>query len=237
VRALVERQVRDDQPGGVEAAPVAEADEDQVAHRGRDEPGEQGRDRRRSEADAALEEQHASDQRPAEERGDRRERAGGGQHLRLPLGQPGERGDRERDDGPERDDGGLGAEHRAEPERADRGEQDPGGVGDRHDAPSDPLERPVAAVARKEQPCHDHDRRTGDGKPQHQVPRRRRVPERIRQVRPKPVLELVDEGQEERGGQPRRDADQPAEQDEPQVSGAAKLGRVRGVAPSHGRRA
>ena len=126
--ALVERQVGHDQAGSVEAAPVAEPDEDQVAHRRGDEAGQQGGKQSRSEADAALDEQHAAHERAAEERGDRGEGAGRRQHRGFPLTKLGEPCDRDGDRRSQRDHRCLGAEHCAERERADGGERDARGV-------------------------------------------------------------------------------------------------------------
>ena len=76
VRSLVRRQARLDEARRPEPAPASEADEDDVAGGRRDEAGEQRGSERRAEAGSArLDHHHAADDRPAEERGDGRERA------------------------------------------------------------------------------------------------------------------------------------------------------------------
>jgi hypothetical protein len=69
---------------------------------------------------------------------------------------------------------------------------------------------------------HPHDRAERD----HEVPGRRRAAERARQAVPQPALDVVHDGQEERGEKRRRNSDHGSEPDEPQV-GAAAEGRRR----------
>jgi hypothetical protein len=85
----------------------------------------------------------------------------------------------------------------------------------------DPLERGVAAVAWQEQSRDDDERGSGDRKPDHQVPRGRGMAERIGQVGPQPVLQVVDEGEEERSDKGGGDTDCRAEQDEAKVGASA----------------
>ena len=58
---------------------------------------------------------------------------------------------------------------------------------------------------------------------------RRRVPSCVGKVVPEPVLELVDEREEDGGDQRRRDADRRAEHDQPQV---AALGHRTHIIPT-----
>ena len=116
-------------PGRPEPAPVPEADEDDVAGGRRDEAGEQRGGERRSEARRArLDHHHPADDRAAEERGDRRERARAREQGALALPEAQDRRDGEADDHPERDQRHLGPEDGAERERAQRREGDSGGV-------------------------------------------------------------------------------------------------------------
>ena len=82
-----------------------------------------------------------------------------------------------------------------------------------------PLARRVAAVARQEAAGDHDDQRAGHGQPDHEEPRRRRVAEAVRQVVPEPVLELVDEGEEQRRDERRRYADRRRQRDEAEVDG------------------
>ena len=104
---------------------------------------------------------------------------------------------------------------------------DTGRVGDRGRRHAETLDRRVASVARQQQPRGDDDRGTGDGDPDDEVPRRRRVPERVRQVVPQPVLEVVDEGEEERSDERGRDPDRRPEQHEAEVRPPVEAGARR----------
>ena len=75
----------------------------------------------------------------------------------------------------------------------------------------------MAPVARQGQTGDDDDGRTHDRKPYDEVPRRRRVPERVRQVVPQPVLEVVDEREEERGDERCGNPDRRAEEHEAEI--------------------
>ncbi len=66
----------------------------------------------------------------------------------------------------------------------------------------------MAAVSGQKQAGAHDERGTDDGKPDHEVPGRRRVTERVREVVPEPVLDVVhereEEGRDEGGGDPDR---------------------------------
>ena len=102
--------------------------------------------------------------------------------------------DRQADCRPSAIQGAPRAEHGAEGQRADGCEGHARGVGDwrRRDAPKPSTGRWPPSPGRK--PARgEHDRRADGRKQDHEVPWRRVVAERVRQVVPEPVLELVDE--------------------------------------------
>ena len=114
-----------------EPAPVAEPDEDHVADGRGHESREEHRQQERSHLEPALDHEHPADDRPAEQRRDRRERAGRRDHGLLLLAELHEPRDEHPGDRSERDQRRLRAEHRPERERADRRQRDPGPVRDR----------------------------------------------------------------------------------------------------------
>ena len=209
MRPLVRRQARLGQAGRPEPAPVSEADEDHVAGGRRDEAGEQRRGERRAESRSArLDHHHAADDRSAEERRDGRERARAGEQGALALAETEDRRHGDADDHPQRDQRHLRPEDRAERERAQRRERDPGCVRERGRLLALKADqRGDAAVAREEDARDEDDARTRERQAEHEVPRRRRVAEMVRQVAPEPVLEVVHECEEERGEERGRDAD------------------------------
>ena len=103
----------------LEAAPVAEPDEDEVADRGGDEPRQDHGQEGRAHRQPALHHEQAADERAAEERGDRGERPGRRKHRLLALVCAVEERHRHPHDGSERDERRFGAEHSAERQRAE----------------------------------------------------------------------------------------------------------------------
>jgi hypothetical protein len=83
----------------------------------------------------------------------------------------------------------------------------------------------MSTVARQEQTRDDHDAGTGERQPDDEVPRRRGMAERAGEAVPEPALEVVHEGQEDRGKKRRRNPDHRAEADESQKLGAAEVRR------------
>ena len=75
---------------GPESAPVAEADEDDVADGGGDESRQQHGEQRRTHRKTALDQHHPADDRPAEQRRDRREGAGASRAPARALAHPDE---------------------------------------------------------------------------------------------------------------------------------------------------
>ena len=126
--------------------------------------------------------------------------------------------DRQADRRPERDQRGLGAEHRAEGQRADGRQGHARHVGDgRRRRGAEAVQRAVAAVSREQPSRREHQGGADHREADHEEPRRRVVAERVRQVVPEPVLQLVDQRQEDRREERGRDADQRAEPDQLEV--------------------
>ena len=103
VRAVVERQTGLGQSLAVQAAPAAEAHEQDVAESCRDEARDQHRQQRRPESQTALDHQHPADDRAAEQRRDSRERAGAAEYRALALSHSARRGGDHAGDRAERD--------------------------------------------------------------------------------------------------------------------------------------
>ena len=158
-------------PGASRPPQFAEANEDHVADRGRDQTGQQRRDQAGSGAQPALDEQHAGHKRAAEQRRDRRERACSGEDGSLLPAEPHHAVRHDPDGGPERDHRRLGAEHRAECERSDRRQHDTGNEGRRRRRRAQPLERAVAAIPWQERAREDDEQRPKNGQPEHEEPR------------------------------------------------------------------
>ena len=195
----------------VEPAPVAEADEDEIADGGRDETGQEDRDRRGAEANRSLHHQHATDDRSAEESRDGSERARTPEHSAFLCAEPCEAGDQDADYCSERDQRPLRAKHRTEGERADRGERDAGRVGEKRRLPRETVKRAVAAVARQEAAGDRDEAGPGHGQADDQVPRRRRFVQVLWKVMPEPVLHVVHQGEENRRKQRGRNPDHGAQ--------------------------
>jgi hypothetical protein len=227
VGALVEGQSRHRELELVEPAPVAEPDEQQVADRRRDESRQQQREQRRADREPALQQQQPGDERPAEQRRDRRERAGRAEHRALARRELRHPRRRHADGRPERDQRRLRAEHRAERQRAERRERDPGRVLGRRRCGAHALQRRVPAVAGQQAAGRKHQRRAHHRQADHEVPGRLLLAERVWQLLPHQVLELVHEREEDGGDERRRDADQRADRDQAQV-GPTGRGRVSG---------
>ena len=235
VRPLVRGQPGLGEARRSEAAPVAEADEDDVAGRRGDESGEERRREGGTEARCAgLDHQHAADDRPAEERRDGREGAGAGEERTLLLPQAQDRRDHQADDHPERDQRHLRPEDRAERERAHGRERDPRRVRERRRRfASEPDQRRHSAVSGQEAARDEDDEGARQRDAEDEVPRWRGVAEAVRKRCPEPVLEVVDEGEEERGEERGRDADQGSEPDQLEVRRAAEVVSLFGqAAPS-----
>ena len=126
-------------------------------------------------------------------------------------------GCRDSDHRAERDQRGLRAEHEPEGERADRGQSDARAGRERRRRHAQPAQWIVAAIARQEAPRDDHDQPAHERDPEDQEPGRARVAERVREVVPEDVLELVHERQEAGGQQGRRHPQRSADQDQAQV--------------------
>lgn len=86
-----------------------------------------------------------------------------------------------------------------------------------------PNQRRDTAVARQKEARKEHDARSSKRQADDQVPRRRRVAEPVRQVGPEPVLEVVDEREEQSGDERRRDADHGSEPDELEIRRAPEV--------------
>jgi hypothetical protein len=217
-RAVVQLEVGHLEPGRLEPAPVAEAEEDHVADRGRDEARDQrGGEPRAERPRGRLGQHHAGHERAAEQRRDRGERPGQREHSPLAVVERRERRQRDRDDRPECDHGRLRAEHEPEAEGAERGEHDTGRVRQRRGGGVDAAERAVAAVAGQERARRPHDGAPHDRQPEHEVPRRARLAERVGEIGPQPVLKLVHEAEEHRRHGGRGNAHERGEPDEFQV--------------------
>jgi hypothetical protein len=145
-RAVVCGKTGHGQRGGVESAPVAQADEDQVAAGRRHEAREERWDEQSPHARARLHQQHARHQgarrtgpisprtiRPSPER-------------RSPAGQPDQRGRDHAHRGAKRDEWGLRTEHRAEREGAERRKRHARAPGKRRGLGAEPLEGRTPAV-------------------------------------------------------------------------------------------
>jgi hypothetical protein len=87
-----------------------------------------GRERCAQAGSARLDHHHAAYDRPTEQRGDRRERAGAREQGALLFPEAEDRSDGEADDHAERDQRHLGPEHGAERQRAQGGKGDSGRV-------------------------------------------------------------------------------------------------------------
>src|SRR4029079_8776802 len=103
-----------DETRRLEAAPVPEPDEDEVADACGNESREKDGEQHGAHPDAALDEQHARDERSAEEGRDGGETARAREHPRLPLARRREACCGDADDGAERDHRSLRPEYGAE---------------------------------------------------------------------------------------------------------------------------
>ena len=92
----------------------------------------------------------------------------------------------------------------------------------------------MPAVAGKERASGDDEQRPDDGKPDHEVPRRLGVAERVGEVVPEPVLDVVDQREEERRDERRGDPDPCPEQHEVEVGAAVHQRRRRAGAAGGG---
>ena len=208
----------------LEAAPVAEADEDEITDAGRHETGQEDRDGRGAEANRALHHQHATDDRSAEESRDGSERARTPEHRALLWAEPCDAGDQDADQGSERDQRPLRTEHRTEGERADRSQHDARRVREKRRLPCETVKRAVAAVARQEAAGDRDEAGPGYGQADDQIPGGRRFVQVVWEVVPEPVLHVVHEGEEDRSDQRGRDADHGAQQHQAEVAPGARLG-------------
>ena len=170
MRAVIGRQAGDLDRERADAAPAADADEDQVADRGCDETGQKDGNERGAEPDPRLEQEHPGDERPPEERGDGGERPRGREDSALALADPPDGGEHEPDRRPERDERPFRAEHGTEGERAESGKRDPRRVRQWGGVDADPVDGLVPAVAGQQRTSPQDECRADERQPEHEVP-------------------------------------------------------------------
>ena len=92
----------------------------------------------------------------------------------------------------------------------------------------------MAAVAGQERAREDDEQRTQHGQAEHEEPWWRRIPEGSRELIPQPVLKLVDQAEEERRCQRRRDPDEGGDADEAKVLRGRRRWLGRALHPQSG---